>query len=277
LQAIRARDVAIGRSEGYLPQQFYVNLNPLTLPFFLVGLHFYFFSPDGSRYRVVGWIYLITLALFGFSQGRFYYMAPAYPMLLAGGAVRGERWLVILQPTRQKLINGLTIGILIVGGLVGAALALPIAPVNSALWEITSDIHDNFSEQIGWEEMAQIVAEIYDREAPNYVALGILTGNYGEAAAINLYGPRYGLPTAISPVNSYWLRGYGSPGPDAALVLGFEEEFLESFFAACTIAGKNANSQNVANEESLFHPDIFLCERPLRPWGKIWPDIQSFG
>jgi hypothetical protein len=204
-------------------------------------------------------------------------MAPAYPMVLAGGAVMGEHWLVTSSPKRQKLVNRSTIGFLAVGALIGVALALPIAPVNSGLWEITSGIHDNFTEQIGWEEMAQTVAEIYDREAANYTSLGILAGNYGEAGALNLYGPRYGLPTAISPVNSYWLRGYGRIPPDAVIAVGFEEPFLASFFASCTVVGENVNSQNVPNEESLFHPDIFLCEQPLRPWEEVWPEIQSFG
>ena len=61
-----------------------------------------------------------------------------------------------------------------------------------------------------------------------YASLGILTGNYGEAGALNLYGSRYGLPTAISPVNAYWLRGYGRIPPDAVIALGFDESFLES-------------------------------------------------
>lgn len=277
LQAIRARDIEIGRAEGYLSQQFFVNLNPLTLPLFLLGLYYYFFSPAGARYRLIGWIYLITLALFGLSQGRFYYMAPAYPMMLAGGAVFGERWLATISPKRQKLVGRLNAGLLLVGGIIGIALALPIAPVNSGLWDVTSDIHDNFVEQIGWEEMAQNVAGIYDQEAANYTTLGILTRNYGEAGAINLYGPRYGLPTAISPVNSYWLRGYGSNPPDAVIALGFSQESLDPFFTNCRIVGKNENSQNVANEETMFHPDIFLCEQPLRPWEEVWPDIQSFG
>lgn len=276
LQTIRARDVAIGRAAGYLSQQFYVNVNPLTLPIFLFGLYYYFFSPDGARYRTIGWIYLITLALFGLSQGRFYYLAPAYPMILAGGAVMGERWLVTLSSKRQKLVSRVIAGLLMVGGLIGVALALPVAPVNSALWEVTSDIHDNFTEQIGWEEMTQTVAEIYRREAANHTALGILAGNYGEAGALNLYGPHYDLPTAISPVNSYWLRGYGRTPPEAVIALGFSEDNLESFFATCTVVGKNGNSRNVANEEAVFHPNIFLCEQPLRPWEEVWPDIQSF-
>ncbi|MBK8903145.1 MAG: glycosyltransferase family 39 protein [Anaerolineaceae bacterium] len=276
LAAIRARDVALGRTEGYLAQQFYVNLNPDTVPLFLLGMVFYLRWENG-RFRPIAWIYLITLALFGLSQGRFYYLAPAYPMILAGGAVWGERWLARLSADRQKLWGRVTWGLLAVGAAIGVALALPVAPINSALWDVTSDVHDNFAEQIGWAEMAQNVATIYAQEAPNHANLGILTGNYGEAAALNLYGPRYGLQTAVSPVNSYWQRGYGTPPPDAVIVLGFSESFLSRHFGQCTVVGRNSNRFGVANEESKFSPDIFLCEDLLKPWEQLWPEMRAFG
>lgn len=276
LTAIRARDVALGRTEGYLAQQLYVNLNPITVPLFGLGLYFYLGSGNG-RFRPVVWIYLITLVLFGFSQGRFYYLAPAYPMLLAGGAVAGERWLAGQPAKRQQRWSWITAGLLAVGAAMGVALALPVAPINSAWWDVTSDIHDNFVEQIGWQEMAENVATIYAQQAPHYAKLGILAGNYGEAAALNLYGADYGLPTAVSPVNSFWQRGYGTPAPDAVIVLGFSESFLREYFGQCTVVGQNRNSFAVANEESEFSPDIFLCEEVLEPWEQLWPKLRSFG
>ncbi len=276
LTTIRARDVALGRTEGYLAQQFYVNLNPITVPLFLLGVYFYLGRGNG-RFRPVVWIYFITLALFGVSQGRFYYLAPAYPMILAGGAVAGERWLAGQSANRQKVWRWVTGGLLAVGAAIGVALALPVAPINSGWWEITSSIQDNFAEQIGWEEMAQNVAEIYTQQAPNYANLAILAGNYGEAAALNLYGPGYGLPTAVSPVNSFWERGYGTPAPDAVIVLGFSESFLRGQFGQCTVVGQNSNSFGVANEESEFSPDIFLCEEALEPWEQFWPKLRAFG
>ena len=48
------------------------------------------------RYRLLAWMYLIPLALFLIGKGRGYYLAAAYPMLLAMGAVRGERWIASL-------------------------------------------------------------------------------------------------------------------------------------------------------------------------------------
>jgi hypothetical protein len=269
--------VQIGRAEGYFSQQFYVNMNPMTVPLFFFGLYYYFFAPDGAQYRAIGWIYVMTLALFGVSQGRFYYMAPAYPMILAGGAVQGERWLAGLTPKRQQLASRLTVGFLMLGAIIGVALTLPVAPINSALWDVTGNIHDNFVEQIGWEEMAQTVGEIYEREAGERPSLGIFVGNYGEAGALNLYGPSYGLPPVISPVNSNWDRGYGQNPPESVIALGFSKDFLDTLFQSCRIIGKNENDYGVDNEESRFSPDIFLCEDLRESWAKMWPQIRSFG
>ena len=87
-----ARDLAWGRTDDFLPNQFLANVNPSALPFWLAGLYFVFFAAAGKRFRVLGWAYLVAFILFGITRGRFYYIAPAYPMLLAAGAVWLVRW-----------------------------------------------------------------------------------------------------------------------------------------------------------------------------------------
>lgn len=67
----------------------------------------------------------------------------------------------------------------------------------------------------------------------------ILAGNYGEVGALNLYGPAYGLPEAISGVNTSWYRGYGDPDAQAAIVAGIPRGDLMSLFRTCAIAGQN--------------------------------------
>jgi hypothetical protein len=155
---------------------------------------------------------------------------------------------------------------------------LPIAPVNSALWDLTSQVHDNFAEQIGWPELVATVADIYnDLPAGEKPQAGILAGNYGEAGAINLYGPAEGLPEAISGINSYWLRGYGDPPPQILIVLGFSREEAERFFATCDLAGQVTNPYGVENEETRFHPDIFICRDLRQSWPEFWRDFHYFG
>jgi hypothetical protein len=277
LSSIHARDIEIGRTEGFLAQQLYVSANPFTLPLWLAGLYFYFRVPAGSRFRPLGWIFAVTLLLMALAQSRFYYLAPAYPMLLAAGSVFVEQWLAARPARTLQLGRGLAWGLLAVGAVVGGALMLPIAPINPGWWTAVSDIHDNFAEQIGWPELVETAAGIYaSLPAAEQAQTAILTGNYGEAGAINLYGPDYNLPKAISGVNSYWQHGYGSPPPQTVIVLGFTRQRAELFFTICETAGQVGNRYNVQNEETLFHPDIFLCRQPRQSWPLLWPQLRSF-
>ncbi len=278
LSAIHTRDVRIGRTEGVLVQQLFVSANPFTMPLWIAGLYFYFFTQTGARYRPLGWMYVVPLVLLFIARGRFYYLAPAYPMLIAAGVAIGERWLASFSTRWVRLGWGVTWGALLAGAVLGGALMLPVAPVNSALWNLSSQVHDNFTEQIGWPEQVETVAKIYaalpSEEKPR---TGILAGNYGEAGAINLYGPAYGLPEAISGINSYWLRGYGTSPPQVLIVLGFSQKKLEQFFSSCEVAGQVTNSYGVGNEETKFHRDIFICRGLRRPWPEFWRDFRYFG
>jgi 4-amino-4-deoxy-L-arabinose transferase-like glycosyltransferase len=277
LSYIHARDVQIGRADGFFPMQLLVSANPFTLPLWVTGLYYYFCSSTGIPYRMLGWMYLIPLVLLTVMQGRFYYLAPAYPMLLAAGAVVGEHWLSSMTADNTRLGWRVTWVALVAGSALSGALMLPIAPINSALWKVTSQVHDNFVEQIGWSELVTTVANVY-AALPNLdkSLSGVLTGNYGEAGAINLYGSEYGLPEAISGVNSYWLRGYGDPPPQVLIVVGFSHDEAERFFTTCSLAGHITNRYGVMNEESQ-HPDVFVCRKPRQPWSELWQDLQSFG
>lgn len=278
LAAIRARDAAIGRTDDFLLEQFLVCTSPLLAPIWIVGLLWCLFSSSGRRYRVLGWMYLVPLALFLALHGRSYYLAPAYPMLFAAGAVVIERWVASLRPLPSRLARGAIGTALLVAILVGGAISLPIAPVGSRWWDVTNAFHDNFAEQIGWPELVATVAEIYGGLPDGERArTAILTGNYGEAGAIDLYGPALGLPPAISGVNSYWARGYGDPPPSTVIVLGFRREAAERVFETCELAGRVTNRYGVRNEESRDHPEIFVCRGPRRPWPILWGELRRFG
>jgi 4-amino-4-deoxy-L-arabinose transferase-like glycosyltransferase len=278
LSSIHARDVAIGRTQGFLIEQFIVSANLFTIPFWVAGLYFYFFKPEGTRYRMLGWMYVIPLVLMLVAQGRSYYLAPAYPMLIAAGVVVWEGWLARLAARRAGLMRGLTWAALAVGALLFIPIMLPVAPVNSGLWDFASQVHDNFVEQIGWQDLTEAAADIYlALPAEERPSSAILAGNYGEAGAINLYGAAYGLPEAISGRNSYWLRGYGDPPPETLIVLGFSRESAEGIFTACDLAGQVTNRYGVENEETRFHPDIFVCRGPRQPWPALWESLKSFG
>jgi hypothetical protein len=153
-----------------------------------------------------------------------------------------------------------------------------MAPVNSPLWKFAAERNGDLVEELGWPELVETVAKIRDSlTSEDRARLGILAANYGEAGAINLYGPAYGLPNAISGVNSFWYRGYGDPPPQTLIVLGFSQRFRDQSFSSCTLAGHTPNPDHVQNEETRDHPDIFVCRGLRQSWPDFWKDFQHYG
>ena len=162
--------------------------------------------------------------------------------------------------------------------LLTLAFWLPTAPLNSRWWAITNEVQGDFREQIGWPDLVQEVARIRDSLAPEDKAhLGIIGTNYGEAGAVNLYGPEYGLPRAISGVNSFWYRGYGDPAPQTLIVIGLSRKFVDEHFESCKLAGHTWNQYGIENEETVDHPDIFVCGPPKVGWPEFWKDFRYYG
>ncbi len=278
LGSIHERDVDIGRTSGFILDQFIQCASGFTVLWWLGGLRYYMLEPDGKPYRLLGWMYLIPLALFIAAQGRGYYLAPAYPMLFAAGAMRWEAGLTSLSPSARRRSASIGWPALAAGGITSALLMLPLTPVNSPVWRTANQVHDLFREQLGWPELTETVANIYHAlPAEQRSQTGILAGNYGEAGAVNLYGPAYGLPQAISGINSYWLRGYGDPPPQTLIVIGFNYSTADRLFTNCKLAGHITNRHDVLNEETEDHPDIWLCGHPRLPWEKLWPNFRWFG
>ena len=278
LSHIHARDVRIGRTQNFLIDQLLVAANLFTVLLWVAGLCYYFLARDGKRYRLVGWMFVVPLALFIVAKGRGYYMAPAYPMLLAAGAVLEERAVASLTAGWARLVRGHTCVALAVGGALAIAVVLPIAPVNSSWWRLANRVNDDFREEIGWPELVETIAGIHaSLPAGERAHVGILAGNYGEAGAIDLYGPAHGLPKAISGINSYWARGYGDPPPRTLIVVGLSREFLELNFESCVLAGHVANRYGVENEETTRHPDLYVCGPPREPWPAFWKEFRYYG
>ena len=182
-----ARDLAWGRTDDFLPNQFLANVNPSALPFWLAGLYFVFFAAAGKRFRVLGWAYLVAFILFGITRGRFYYIAPAYPMLLAAGAVWLDGWLRGRSRNGARVGRSVLVGLLAAGAVLAGLLVLPVAPINSLPWRIADGVSDNFREMVGWPDLVEQVAGIYQALPPDKRArAGILVANYGEAGALDL-------------------------------------------------------------------------------------------
>ncbi|MFT3897954.1 MAG: glycosyltransferase family 39 protein [Thermomonas sp.] len=277
VHAIHARDVRIGRTDGFLPGQLLVGAGPLLAPLWIAGLAWLSFAKTARPWRAIACWYAVALLLFWLSKARDYYLAPAYPMLLAAGCVALATGLARLRP-RFAMPARIAAGLVACAAFVLAVVvALPVSPVGSEGWRIARRAHDNFAEQVGWPELVAQVAAVY-RALPEAerAHTAIFANNYGEAGAIDLYGPAHGLPRAISPINSYWARGYGDAAPTTVIVLGDDAEGMADTPADCALAARVRIPHGVENEES-GHPDIYVCRNLRIDWAKEWPRMRRFG
>ena len=276
LRHIHERDVRLGRAQSFVRNQFMLCTNPLTIPLWVTGLLFYFFAKSGKRFALVGWTFVIPLILFLITQGRGYYLAPAYPMLLAAGAVVAERWIGSLSLGSLRVgIRVATFTALFAGGVVAAVLYLPVVPMTSRWFGTVLRFSSYVRDELGWRELVAEVAGVRDSLPPaDRDRVAILAANYAEAGAVDIYGPTYGLPKAISAMNSYWERGYGNPPPTIVIVLGLSPDQANSYFESCLLG---ARTFNPVNEEGRERPYIYVCRNLRYPWPYFWEKFRAFG
>jgi hypothetical protein len=274
LQHIHARDVGEGRADHFLRDQIRICVNFAAAPLALTGL--IFFLRD-QRYRMLAWMYLIPLALFFFGKGRGYYMAGAYPMLLAMGSAGCTRLLGFLPTLARRAILTVFFAGLAFCGTYIVAIVVPLAS-SGPLRDFALKNNGDLREEFGWDDLVRTVAAIRDSLPPAQQAnLGIVDGNYGEHGAIEMLGPAYHLPPPIGTTNSAWLRGYPTSSPTTLIVIGNTRENVDALFTNCRLAGHNGNSAGIKNEESVDHPDIFVCGPPRLPWPLVWQQHRNFG
>ena len=270
---------------GFIAEQALL-VHPLAFSVVLAGLWFFFKSNEGRSYRFLGWTYVLLLAEMLILKGRIYYVAPIYPMLFAAGAVWIERrieqhdW----NWARQAILIPLA-----VGGIVAAPLALPILPVDAAaaysnFWDIHKVRVENydsgrlpqfFADMFGWPNQVKVVASVYrGLSLEDRAHVAILAANYGEAGAIDYFGPSYGLPRAISPHNNYYLWGPGDSSNNVIIAVGMDQHKLQLLFADVQKAARISDSYAIPEEDDL---PVYICRTPRLPLSRVWHSLKFFG
>jgi len=270
---------------GFLAGQISL-LNPLGLLLALVGLGAYLALPALRRYRVFAWVYLILLGILLVQASKPYYLAPLYPVLLAAGGVTVERWTA--GPRGARWLRPAALGLAVAAGAVTAPITLPLLSeeglirYSAALGIQASSgermrrglLPQHFADMHGWPELAATVAEVYDSlPEADRGHCGIFGQNYGEAAAIDLFGRRYGLPAALSAHNSYYLWGPHGDTGECLIVLNDRAERLGEIFAEVRRAGTFTCRYCMPYESEI---PIHVCRKPKVPLSSLWPKIKKF-
>jgi hypothetical protein len=259
-------------------------LQPLALPVWLGGLCWYLFAAEGRRFRFLGWAYLVVLGIFIVLHGKSYYAAPIYPVLAAAGGVAFERftaaadwrWLRISYPA-----------VLVLGGLATLPFGVPLLSVDAfiqysnalpyARWvkterDATAALPQIYADMFGWGNMAGSIARVYhnlpEAEQAN---CAILAGNYGEAGAIDFYGPKLGLPGAISGHNNYFLWGPRGYSGECVILFGERAELNKNFFGESVRVATISDPHAMPSERNV---PVYLCHKPQAPLSVLWPRFR---
>jgi len=259
-----------------------VLLGPWNAPLWLFGLLALLFFPAFARFRALGLAWVATCAVFAAQGAKVYYLAPAYPALLAAGAAALER----AAPRRAVL--GAAGAVLALGAALGALLAVPVLPPEQIVaWTRRIGISEprtekrehgelppTFADMHGWQELVDTVAGVWGAlPEADRVRAAILTSNYGEAGAVDYFGPARGLPHAISGHNNYWLWGPGDFDGSVAVVVGLPREKLEEWFEQVeeVAAVRCRWCQPVQNGRP-----VYVVRRLRGSVEELWPRVRRY-
>jgi hypothetical protein len=133
-------------------------------------------------------------------------------------------------------------------------------------------LHQHFADRFGWEEMTAAVAKAYDSLSDeDKTRAGILTGNYGEAGAVWLFGEQYDLPKPISGHLQYYLWGPRGCSGEVVLSIGIDIETLKDHFHH--VEQRSGHQCLLALRYERYLP-VFLCREPKKPLEEMWPNFK---
>jgi hypothetical protein len=243
------------------------------------------FSPRGRRYAVLGFGFVGVLGLMMVLKGKFYYVAPVYPVMFAAGAVQFER---MTEGTSWRWARPTyAIAMLVVGALIAPTI-IPIFPVKmfiaySQTLGITQQKFENqplselpqiFADMYGWEERVKIVADYFHSLPPEeqkVTAIG--ASDYGQAGAVDLFGPKYGLPKSISTNNNYWIWGPREYHGESLILMN--EDSPEKYVDQCRTLTMVAHPSDPYSRPDSNRP-IYHCRGLKTDLQALWPKLKGW-
>jgi hypothetical protein len=251
----------------------------VAAPLWIGGLAWLAFARKARPWRFVAFTYLLFLAMMTAMHAKDYYVAPIYPVLFAAGAV------VFGQLTRRSwppIVYTVILGYLLCRVI--APIMLTILPpdkynayaghfgANKVKSEkFTSPLPQYLSDRFGWPQMVEGFAARYNALPADVRArTAIFCGNYGEASAVNILGPKYGLPTAISGHQNYFYWGWNGYTGESVLTLGNDpKDYADSYAEVIDLGPFDAPW--IMDHE---HHHYFWLRHRKRTYAADWPDFK---
>jgi hypothetical protein len=279
------KNVVLGPKD-FVAQQVLL-MHPLLLPLWLAGLA-WLFRARGGRYRSLAVAFVFFFVMLFALKAKNYYLAPFYPMLFAAGAVAVSEALGRSHwTTARTWPKAAILAIVLAGGAALAPVVLPILPperygdytaaigITPPKTEVAQHgaLPQHLGDQFGWPEMVAEVARIYRALPPEERAkAAIFANNYGEAGALHMFGPAYGLPNAISAHQNHFYWGPQGATGEVLIVLQDDRASLEAQCASVEQAGEHHHPWGMEEENG----PIFVCRGLKTPLPELWPRLKHW-
>jgi hypothetical protein len=255
-----------------LPSQL-VLVSPYLAPVWIVGLVRLLRDPVMGWCRSIGWTYLFLAVVFLTLGGKSYYLANMLPVLVSAGAQPSIDW---LHRGRIRLRKSLLAVALCVTVVTTVVVTLPVLPAGALHRTPIVALNYDEGETVGWPAyVGQIAAAYRQISLPQGTQAAILASNYGEAGAVDRFGPALGLPSAFSVQDGFWYWGPPPRHVRTFLVVGFRPDTLERVFHHCRVATHLDNRESVKNQEQGV--PVRVCRQPRSSWTTLWPALRDLG
>ncbi|GIH02421.1 hypothetical protein Rhe02_04880 [Rhizocola hellebori] len=244
-------------------------IGPALLAVWIAGLVALLRREQWRPIRAVGVAYLVALLLTFIGGGQLYYAFGLQAFLLAAGWVPVQRWMA--GTWRRWLV----FAAVAVNAVASALIALPLLPVTEVGQSPAVALNPTMGDQIGWPQYVAQLAAVYAALPPEQQRRSVIvTGNYGEAGAIDRYGPAYGLPPVYSAQNELYF--VGPPPPQRTVVIAWTQGVARTqrVFSGCEVRAKMDNGFGVDNEEQ--GSAVMVCQLPADGWAAVWPKLQHY-
>ncbi len=256
-----------------------------TLPVCVAGLGYLLLARGARPFRPLGWAFLTVLGIMLTTNAKSYYLVPAFVALFAAGGVAVERLKAgLLGPTVRVAVTA----IVVAGGIMAApvakallsedtyvryAEALGVAPPQEERQSL-GRLPQMFADMHGWPELADAVAGVYRRlPAEDRARACVFAQNYGEAGAIDLFGPPLGLPKAISGHNSYFLWGPRGCTGEVVIIIGDERASLARQYGSIELGATHTCTDCMPYENNL---PIWIARGLKVPMSVAWPATKDY-
>jgi hypothetical protein len=278
------RDVVLGPVQYFIQQTILVH--PLTAPIWITGLIALVFSARLKPYRVLGWSYLVCYAALFALHGKNYYLAPAYPMLLAAGAVIIES---AFDRPANAWLRPATVIVLLAAGAPLAPVTVPVLSPDHFIaymkalrfkLPVTEHQHERsalpqwYADQFGWQEIVDETALAWSQIPPaERAGCAIYAQDYGQAGAIDFLGRGYGLPPALSGHQTYFLWGTHGYSGQCMIILGESKDVLETYFDSVQFVGISPDNPYALEKEI----GVDICRGPkFGTLAQMWSELKKW-